>query len=50
VIKKSRYSIQGRDRYGGETPGLLQGVVYGIQFVAVDKNGKEKIIMEKQVQ
>lgn len=36
------------DRYGGETPGMLPGVIYGVQFLAVDKNGKEKVIMEKK--
>lgn len=35
------------DRYGTETPGLLPGVIYGLQFLARDAAGSERVIMEK---
>jgi len=36
------------DRYGGETPGLLPGVIYGVQFLAQKPGGGEAVIMEKR--
>jgi hypothetical protein len=36
------------DKFGGETPGLLPGVIYAVQFLARSNNGTEQIIMEKK--